>query len=166
MKLSRTAAYAIHATVSLAKHDTSEPVSCNQIVKDGNLPARFVIQILRALVDVGVLRSTCGVAGGYSFNRPADQITLADIVEPFEDNMRTCLPDAPQFSSAVETYLLQILERTTDAARNELAKITIAELASVRAESKRKSTKQSSPNIRPIVRINLRPNNCEQLHDV
>lgn len=166
MKLSRTAAYAIHAIVSLAKHDAVEPVSCNQIVKDGNLPARFVIQILRALVDVGVLRSTCGAAGGYSFNRPADQITLADIVEPFEDNMRTRLPDSPQFSPHLHAYLIQIPERTTDAARNVLSKITIAELASLSIEDMEERSSRGSAKMRRVIRIKRRPEQSCHLDNI
>lgn len=46
----------------------------------------FLFKILHRLVDGGVIETVRGRAGGIRLARPADQITLADIVRLTEDN--------------------------------------------------------------------------------
>ena len=66
MKLSRTVAYAVRATLQLAQNPSDSPVPCSKLASDGNMPERFLLQILRNLVTHGILRSTRGVDGGYT----------------------------------------------------------------------------------------------------
>ena len=46
------------------------PTPASQLAREGRLPERFLVQILRYLVTNGVLTSACGVSGGYSLARP------------------------------------------------------------------------------------------------
>ena len=47
MKLSRTVSYALQATLQLARSRSHDPVPCRQLAADGNMPERFLLQILR-----------------------------------------------------------------------------------------------------------------------
>ena len=58
MKLSRTVAYAIQATLQLAQSKSENPVPCSQLAAQGHMPERFLLQILRHLVTHGILHST------------------------------------------------------------------------------------------------------------
>src|SRR4026209_2258344 len=89
MKLARTVSYAVQATLQLAKNESSEPVPCSQLASTGKMPERFLLQILRDLVTHGILRSTRGVDGGYALLRPAEEITLLDLVEAIEGPLET-----------------------------------------------------------------------------
>ena len=51
------------------------------------MPERFLLQILRNLVTHGILRSTRGVDGGYSLVRPADEVSVLDVIEAIEGPM-------------------------------------------------------------------------------
>src|SRR4026209_54956 len=84
MKLARTVSYAVQATLQLAKNESSEPVPCSQLASTGNMPERFLLQILRNLVTHGILRSTRGVDGGYSLVRSPEQISLLEVIEAIE----------------------------------------------------------------------------------
>jgi Rrf2 family protein len=128
MKLSRTIVYGIHAVVRLASGKPDVPVPCSQLARDGQLPERFLVQILRCLVNHGVLRSTCGVAGGYSLSRPAEEITLRDIVESFENPLQIQLPALDCMPDEVRARVLDCLNATVHAARVELQKETVADL--------------------------------------
>ena len=66
MKLSRTVAYAVRATLQLAQLEADGPVPCSKLANEGKMPERFLLQILRNLVTHGILRSTRGVDGGYA----------------------------------------------------------------------------------------------------
>ncbi len=81
MKLSRTVAYAVRATIQLAQMSTDRPIPCSKLASEGNMPERFLLQILRNLVTHGILRSTRGVDGGYALTRPPEDISLLDVIE-------------------------------------------------------------------------------------
>ncbi|HWB00312.1 MAG TPA: Rrf2 family transcriptional regulator, partial [Pirellulales bacterium] len=61
MKISRTVTYAVQAVLQLARADGSRPVPCSQLASQGQMPERFLLQILRSLVTHGILQSTRGV---------------------------------------------------------------------------------------------------------
>jgi Rrf2 family protein len=130
MKLSRTIVYGIHAVVQLATSKTGTPVPCSQLARDGQLPERFLVQILRCLVNHGVLRSTCGVAGGYSLARPASEITLREIIESFENPLQVQQPAFDCLPEGVRSHLVEGLQIAGDAAWSELQKQTVADLIS------------------------------------
>jgi Rrf2 family protein len=128
MKVSHTIAYAIYSTLQLARESAGVPVSCSQLSRVGQLPKRFLLQILRKLVTHGVLRSTRGADGGYYLSRPADQITLRDIVEAFDGPSEYELPALPGFSSTARLRVLRALREMSEAGRAELAKLSLADL--------------------------------------
>ena len=84
MKLSRTVAYAVQASLHLAHENSSEPVPCSRLAAEGQMPERFLLQILRNLVAHGILTSTRGVDGGYSLVRDPEDISLLDIIEAID----------------------------------------------------------------------------------
>lgn len=128
MKLSRTIAYAIHATLQLADGERDVPIPCSQLANEGQMPERFLLQILRSLVTHGLLRSTRGVDGGYCLARPAEEITLRDIIEAFDNPLSPGLPPLDGLSYNVEKQILNALDRASVAAHQELAKLTVADL--------------------------------------
>ena len=81
MKVSTRGDYAARALVSLALHaEDSGPTSVRDIAERTGLPQPYLEQILLALKGAGLVRSKRGVGGGYVLARPADEVTLADIV--------------------------------------------------------------------------------------
>jgi len=92
------------------------------------MPERFLLQILRSLVNGGVLRSTCGASGGYSVSRPPAQITLRDIVDSFDNPLDVAFPELDCISQSVRSDVVETLQCVAAAARLELQKLTIADL--------------------------------------
>lgn len=129
MKLSRTVSYAVRATLQLAKSDSSTPVPCSKLASEGDMPERFLLQILRMLVTHGILRSTRGVDGGYSLTRPADQVSLLEIIEAIDGPME----DQPEAAEAedgeqVQSNLLSAIREVTQTARRQLEAIKLSQL--------------------------------------
>jgi Rrf2 family protein len=130
VKVSRTIAYAIHATLQLGRGTPGVPIPCSQLAQDGRMPERFLLQILRSLVTHGLLHSTRGVEGGYCLARPPEQISLRDIVEAFDHPLQPSVPLLDGLPASVRQRLLKTLEQVSTAARQELQKLTVAELLS------------------------------------
>jgi Rrf2 family protein len=81
VRVSTRGDYASRALLSLAlRENYVEPTSVRDLAERTGLPQPYLEQILLSLKGVGLVRSKRGVGGGYVLARPADSITLAEIV--------------------------------------------------------------------------------------
>jgi Rrf2 family protein len=128
MRLSRTIAYAIDATTRIAREDSMHPIPSSHLAREGELPERFLLQVLRNLVENGILRSTRGVDGGYALARPPNQISILQIVDAFENPLESDLPATHKTEFYSRTRILATLRQASLAARAELQRLTIADL--------------------------------------
>jgi Rrf2 family transcriptional regulator, cysteine metabolism repressor len=127
MKLSRTVAYAIQATLQLAQSNSDNPVPCSQLAAEGHMPERFLLQILRHLVTHGILHSTRGVEGGYMLDRKPEQVSLLDVIEAIEGPLASALPAADGHAS-YEVKLRKALDQITCTVRQQLEAIKLSDL--------------------------------------
>lgn len=125
MKMSRTLSYAVQALLELSEMGDDHPVSCRQLAEIGGMPKRFLLQILRALVTKGILRSTRGVEGGYMLARPADEISLLEVVEAIEGPVALELPGLTDANPQVGAALAGV----NNAVREHLAIVKLSQLA-------------------------------------
>ncbi len=128
MKLSRTVAYAVRATLQLAQLEAEGPVPCSKLATEGKMPERFLLQILRNLVTHGILRSTRGVDGGYALIRPPHMISLLEVIEAIDGPYDSSLEMGEGLSLASQTNLQQALENVTVSTRRELEAIKLSQL--------------------------------------
>jgi Rrf2 family protein len=80
MIYSNACSYAIRAMTRLALVRPEGYVLLDELCEDAELPRHFVAKIFQQLVRRGLLLSAKGRGGGFALARPADQITLQDIV--------------------------------------------------------------------------------------
>jgi Rrf2 family iron-sulfur cluster assembly transcriptional regulator len=81
VRVSTRGDYACRALLSLALRDDGvTPTSVRDIAQRTGLPQPYLEQILLALKGAGLVRSKRGVGGGYVLARPAEAITLGEIV--------------------------------------------------------------------------------------
>lgn len=128
MKLSRTVAYAVRATLQLAQSESDAPIPCSRLANEGKMPERFLLQILRNLVTHGILRSTRGVDGGYSLVRSPDQISLLDVIEAIEGPMETGQPITEGIPERTSVKLHEALNSVTENSRRQLEAIKLSQL--------------------------------------
>jgi Rrf2 family protein len=129
MKLSRTVSYAVRATLQLAQSDPDTPVPCSKLASEGGMPERFLLQILRILVTHGILRSTRGVEGGYALTKPADQISLLDVIEAIDGPLAgEVQPATPETAETADEKLQTALWQVTQTARHQLESIKLSQL--------------------------------------
>lgn len=134
MKLSRTVAYAVQATLQLAKNGSNLPVPCSQLASDGKMPERFLLQILRNLVTHGILRSTRGVDGGYMLVRPPDEVSLLEVIEAIDGPLNADSNLGDMLPANSQDRLQEALSQVTTTARQQLEAIKLSQLLEVPAE--------------------------------
>jgi len=78
--LSRKARYALRALYALAADEARGPVLIAELAEREKIPRKFLEAILLELKNAGVLRSKKGKGGGYALARPAERITIGEVV--------------------------------------------------------------------------------------
>lgn len=111
--------YALAALVELYRHGDRAPVPLAELARRRDIPAQFLEQLFAVLRRSGLLRSQRGVKGGYSFARPANEITVLELVE---------LLDGPLGAGARGVF-----EEAAAAARAVLSSCTVADVADAEA---------------------------------
>jgi Rrf2 family protein len=113
----------------LARSDPATPVPCKKLASAGEMPERFLLQILRMLVTHGILRSTRGVEGGYSLLKSPDEISLLEVIEAIDGPMaKEASPDDGDAEGATSSALQSALFQVTQTARRQLQAIKLSQL--------------------------------------
>lgn len=79
--------YAVRALTELARTGGAGPVPIGEIARRRDIPVQFLEGLFATLRRAGILTSQRGVKGGYSFARPADQLTVLEVVEALEGSL-------------------------------------------------------------------------------
>ena len=85
MRISYKGDYALRAILELSlRYDYGEAVSINEIADSGDMPEKFLEQILLALKNGGFVKSKRGVRGGFFLARPPKDITVGNVIRFIE----------------------------------------------------------------------------------
>jgi Rrf2 family transcriptional regulator, cysteine metabolism repressor len=113
--------YALAALVELHLHGDCGPVPIAELARRRQIPVQFLEQLFATLRRAGLLRSQRGVKGGYTFARPADEITVLELVE---------LLDGPLGREAAGVFA-----EAAQAARGVLGSTSVADVAQAEAHA-------------------------------
>src|SRR5918912_2397756 len=80
MNISVKGEYALQALFDLATQNTGEPVKIADIARRQRIPQKFLELILASLKQGGFVESRRGAEGGYLLARPAESITVGDVL--------------------------------------------------------------------------------------
>ena len=80
MKISRKGEYALRAMIYLSLNYKKDLVSIKEVAEKGEIPKKFLEQILIELKKAGLLESMRGVGGGYRLIKPPEEISLARVI--------------------------------------------------------------------------------------
>lgn len=101
---------------------------CSKIAAQGDMPERFLLQILRHLVTHGILRSTRGVDGGYRLDRPAEKISLLEVIEAIDGPLASDVSLGDGLKEGTQSRLRDALNEVTATARSQLKAIKLSQL--------------------------------------
>ncbi|MBL0848913.1 MAG: iron-responsive transcriptional regulator RirA [Candidatus Liberibacter ctenarytainae] len=126
MHLTKRTDYGIRVLMYCAiNKDSTNPVS--QIAKSCGISELFLFKILHLLITANIVETVRGRSGGVRLCRPADQITVLDVVKATEDSFHI----AECFDSTVTCPLMEscnlnlVLHKALNAFFDVLQKYTI-----------------------------------------
>lgn len=133
MRITHKVDYAVRTVTAIARAEADDrrPVKTDALASASDIPPAFLSDILRTLGTHQVLRSTRGPEGGWNLARPADQITVADVIRALEGplaSVRGIRPhELPDHGGHEPFVSLWVAVRA--ALRSVLDEVTVADLA-------------------------------------
>src|SRR5215210_494285 len=96
MRISAKADYAVRAALELAASPNGEPIKGEQLAEAQNIPLQFLEHILLELKHARLVRAKRGYKGGYWLDRPAEEISIADVIRAVEGPLANIHESAPE----------------------------------------------------------------------
>jgi Rrf2 family protein len=131
MRVSAKADYAVRAAAELAAADEG-PVKGGVLAEAQDIPLQFLEHILLELKHHGIVRARRGAKGGYWLAKPADEVTVADIVRAVEGpiaHVQSTPPEAIEYRGNSES-LQDVWIAVRANLRAVLEEVTLADLVS------------------------------------
>ena len=100
MKISRSTGYALVAVGFIAQNYQDGAVLAARVSKEYGIPLEYLLKILQQLVRANVLRSKRGPRGGFFLARPAEEITMLEIIEAVDGPLMSHTHLAEQTNNA------------------------------------------------------------------
>ena len=128
MRTTAKADYAVRAAVELAA--AGDMVTGEHIAQMTGIPHNFLENILRDLRRAGLVESRRGQAGGYLLAKPADEISIADVIRAVEGplaNVRGLSPEALDYAGSA-AKLRDVWVALRASVRSVLEQVTLADV--------------------------------------
>ncbi len=135
MRITHKVDYGVRAMVALAVEDgraPGRPVPREALAGRDDIPPAFLEDILRDLRKGGLASSRRGSDGGWTLGRPAEQITVADVIRALEGPLASVRGIRPHqlADEGVGEPLVSLWVAVRAALRSVLDEVTVADLAS------------------------------------
>lgn len=132
MQISAKADYAVRALLVLASQPDQQPMSGRAIAESQGMPVKFVENTLVELRNTGLVASRRGSGGGFMLARPADQITVADVIRAVDGplaEVRGQRPEATSYEGPAK-HLQHVWIAVRASVRSILDHVTLADVVS------------------------------------
>ncbi len=139
IKLSTTCRYATRILIYLAAREDERPAARREIALAEDITPAYIEQVLGSLKASGLIRSVRGAKGGFLLGKPAELISVADVVEATEGVIALVPCLAEGCNKASSCVARTVWKDVNEALKTTLAKTTIADMAK-QSKSARKST--------------------------
>ncbi|HVM67997.1 MAG TPA: Rrf2 family transcriptional regulator [Acidimicrobiales bacterium] len=129
MYISAKADYAARALLMLAAAGGG-PLKGEVLAREQGLPQKFLENTLTTLRRAGVLETHRGADGGYRLARPADRITIADIMRPLDGPLAEVRGEKPEEAvyEGAAAHLRDVWVAVRAALRDVLETVTLADV--------------------------------------
>ena len=132
MRLSHLADYAVVLMTAAARYPAGARLSATELSADTGVPLPTAQKLMGQLASAGLLTSVRGAGGGFALSRPADAISLADIVEAVEGPIAlTMCADGVNHECLLDAHcrVKPHMGAVGNAVRGALGAVTLTELA-------------------------------------
>jgi Rrf2 family protein len=134
MHVTAKADYAVRAVIELAGSRQDAPRKVDDVAQSQAIPVSFLENILTQLRSSGIVRSQRGPEGGYWLAKPADEVSLAQIIRAVEGplvGVRGQRPEEIEYAGSAEA-LQQVWIALRANLRKVLEHVSVADVSAGR----------------------------------
>lgn len=130
MKLSTKGRYGLRALIDLALYSENETVSIQSIARRQNISDSYLEQLMRKLRSAGLIVSVRGAQGGYKLARPANEISVGNVLRALEGSLEavTCGGEDNSCQGADLCVTKFVWERINSSIRDTVDSIKLSQL--------------------------------------
>ena len=130
MKLSTKGRYGLRALIDLALYSENETVSIQSIARRQNISDSYLEQLMRKLRSAGLIVSVRGAQGGFKLARPANEISVGDVLRALEGSLEavTCGGEDNSCQGADLCVTKFVWERINSSIRDTVDSIKLSQL--------------------------------------
>jgi Rrf2 family transcriptional regulator, iron-sulfur cluster assembly transcription factor len=139
VRLTKKSKYAVRALVELALNEGDSLLGVAEIARSQHIPERFLEQIFGELRRANILESRRGAHGGYRFAMPTEEISVLDIVEILDGEVRPARCSAGgtcYIANATLCATSQVWDEAREALEGVFGRYSIAQLAAAEREGR------------------------------
>ncbi len=140
MKLSARCRYGLRAAFDIAFHNRGRPTQVREMSKRQGVSPRMLEQVLGRLKAHGLVGAQRGRRGGYYLSRPADEISVGDVVRACDGGLRLTVGQSPKETAAPADAVWVELERQITAAFDSIS------LADICRRTERAGVRRAAPD--------------------
>jgi Rrf2 family iron-sulfur cluster assembly transcriptional regulator len=135
LRLTQKSKYAVRALMELALDERDCPLGVGELARRQHIPERFLEQIFGELRRANIIESRRGAHGGYRFAMPTEEISVLDVVEILDGEIRPA--DAPLCATS------KVWDEAREALEDVFGRYSIAALAA--AEREERASHEAAP---------------------
>jgi Rrf2 family protein len=132
MQFTKAEGYGLHGIMYLAGQPEGRVTPLSEISAEQRVPEKFLAKIFQNLSKSELVTSHRGVKGGFSLAKPADKMTVREVLESIQGPyyLAKCIEDESICDRADRCAIKQLLSKAQDNLRDLFGAHTIAELVS------------------------------------
>ena len=133
VELSSRVQYALLALLELASHYPKDsPLTVSELTASGEIPERYLDQIIAVLRRASIVQSVRGAKGGYLLAKEPWQITLLEVFSSLEGSGSGQSQKVSESVTIEKTAVLEIWQEARQASFAVLGKYTLQDLCEQR----------------------------------
>ena len=132
MKISTKGRYGLKAVLDIAMHDEASSVS--SIASRQCISENYLERLIAMLKKAGIVNSLRGAQGGYVLARPADEISVGEVLRALEGDLNPVdcaeIDGSGDFCEGADTCITKFVwKRISDSIKQAVDNLMISELA-------------------------------------
>ena len=134
MEVTKAGEYGYLGMLYLAKQPKDSVIRISEISENESIPEKFLAKIFQNLTKSGLVKSHRGAKGGFSLGKPAQKISIKELLECVQGPMylNRCLSSSDYCDRSKNCFLRKIWTKGQNYLDDLLIKATLADFASHR----------------------------------
>ena len=130
MILSKKSRYGLRALIDLSVSSKTEHMALNSIAQRNGISTQYLEQVFAALRRADIVKSIKGPQGGYLLKRPADEITVGDMLRCLEGKLDLvdCLSEESSCDRACACASRQVWKKLSNGLNQLADSITLLDM--------------------------------------